>query len=311
MAATDDLGAQQPRAEPLRAERLRREVVAAAVQRRADQLGGYVPWQELTDFPLPDGSRERLVDPGRGGIWNPRGYAATLSIVTSPDGPYPDREIDGGLLQYSYQSGPEGGKNLKLRAALELGLAVIRFNKVAKGIYAPIFPVFVVGDNPVAREFTLTVDEVMRLVPPGQTLSPVEKAYAARIISQRVHQPAFRARVMLAYEGCCTVCNLRHPELLDAAHIIEDGKPGGDPVVTNGLSLCKIHHAAYDRRLLGISPDYRVHINDDLLHEIDGPMLRHGLQEMNGREIALPSQRRDRPDAARLETRFADFRAAS
>jgi putative restriction endonuclease len=295
----------------LDAERLRREVIAAALQQRVDELGGYIPWQDLTDFPLPDGSRERLVDPGKGGIWNPKSYAATLSIITSPDGPYPDREIDGGLLQYSYQKGPEGGKNLKMRAAMEHHLPLMRFNKIDRGVYAPIFPVFVIGDNPVTREFTLTVDQILRLVPPGAQLSPIEKVYAARIIQQRVHQPAFRARVMLAYEGTCTVCHLRHPELLDAAHIIEDGKVGGDPVVSNGLSLCKIHHAAYDRKLLGISPDYRVHINHSLLHEIDGPMLRHGLQEMNGQQITLPNRRRDRPDTERLKARFADFEAAS
>ncbi len=290
-------------------EYLRRELIAAALLRRADETGGYVSWGELSDFALPDGTVERLVDPGRGGIWNPRGYAATLTIVTSPDGPYPDREIDGGLLQYSYQKGPEGGKNLKLRAALELRLPVIRLNKVGANAYNPIYPVFVVGDNPITREFTLTVDEVLRSVPVGHQLSPIEKAYAARIIQQRVHQPAFRARVMLAYDGRCTVCDLKHPELLDAAHIIEDGEPGGDPVVTNGLSLCKIHHAAYDRRLMGIAPDYIVHINTDLLHEIDGPMLRHGLQEMHGRSLTTPTRRQDRPDPGRLEQRFTRFLA--
>jgi len=290
-------------------EYLRREVIAAALLRRADETGGYVSWGELSDFALPDGTVERLVDPGRGGIWNPRGYAATLTIVTSPDGPYPDREIDGGLLQYSYQKGPEGGKNLKLRAALELRLPVIRLNKVGTNAYNPIYPVFVVGDNPITREFTLTVDEVLRSVPVGHQLSPIEKAYAARIVQQRVHQPAFRARVMLAYDGRCTVCCLKHPELLDAAHIIEDGQPGGDPVVTNGLSLCKIHHAAYDRQLMGITPDYIVHINTDLLHEVDGPMLRHGLQEMHGHSLTTPARRQDRPDPDRLEQRFTRFLA--
>ena len=290
-------------------ELLRREVIAAALLRRADELGGYVPWDELTDFPLPDGTRHRLVDPGKGGIWNPKDYVATLSIITSPDGPYPDREIEGGLLQYSYQKGPEGGKNLKMRAAREHGLPIIRLNKIAKGAYAPIYPVYVVDDNPIMREFTLTVDEVLRLVPTGHALTQIEKAYAARIIQQRVHQPAFRARIMLAYEGTCSVCQLRHPELLDAAHIIEDGQPGGDPVVPNGLSLCKIHHAAYDRRLLGVSPEYRVHVNARLLEEVDGPMLRHGLQEMNGRDLALPAHRVDRPDPSRLEVRFSQFLA--
>jgi putative restriction endonuclease len=289
-------------------ELLRREVIAAALLRRADELGGYVPWDELTDFPLPDGTRQRLVDPGKGGIWNPKDFVATLSIITSPNGPYPDREIDGGLLQYSYQKGPEGGKNLKMRAAREHGLPIIRLNKIAKGAYASIYPVYVVDDNPIMREFTLTLDEMLRLVPSGHALTRIEKAYAARIIQQRVHQPAFRARIMLAYEGTCSVCQLRHPELLDAAHI-EDGQPGGDPVVPNGLSLCKIHHAAYDRRLLGISPDYRVHVNARLLEEVDGPMLRHGLQEMNDRDLALPAHRVDRPDPSRLEVRFTQFLA--
>ena len=89
-------------------------MVAAAVQQRSEELGGYVPLDELADFPLHDGTRLRLIDPGGGGIWNPKAFVATLSITTSPTGPYPDRELKGGLLQYSYQSGPEGGKNLKV-----------------------------------------------------------------------------------------------------------------------------------------------------------------------------------------------------
>ncbi|QIM22366.1 HNH endonuclease [Phycicoccus sp. HDW14] len=192
---------------------------------------------------------------------------------------------------------------------MELQLPVIRLNKIGPNAYNPIYPVFVVGDNPIIREFTLTVDEVLRSVPLGHELSPIEKAYAARIVQQRVHQPAFRAQVMLAYAGQCTVCSLKHPELLDAAHIIEDGQPGGDPVVSNGLSLCKIHHAAYDRRLMGISPECVVEINGRLLEEVDGPMLRHGLQEMHGRPLVIPTRQQDRPDPDRLEQRYVKFLA--
>jgi hypothetical protein len=39
-------------------------------------------------------------------------------------------------------------------------------------------------------------------------------------------------------------------ELLDAAHILPDGHPKGEPVVPNGLALCKLHHAAFDRQRL-------------------------------------------------------------
>lgn len=289
------------------AELLRREVIAAALRVRAEELGGAISLAELSDFELPDGTRQRLFDPGKGGIWNPKDFVATLAIVTSPDGPYADRE-SGGLLTYSYQKGPEGGKNLKLRRALELNLPVIRFNKIAPNYYAPIYPVYVVGDNPITREFTLTVDEAIRAIPSAE-MSPIEKLYAARIVQQRVHQPAFRARVMLAYDRQCTVCDLKHVELLDAAHIIEDSSEQGTPEVTNGLSLCKIHHAAYDRKFLGISPDYVVRINKPLLAEVDGPMLKHGIQEMHGRPLSLPAAKKDRPDPDRLAERFDIFMA--
>ena len=94
------------------------------------------------------------------------------------------------------------------------------------------------------------------------------------------------------------------------------GSTGGDheqhglPIVENGLSLCKIHHAAFDANLLGIAPGYVVHINRALMDENDGPMLRHGLQEMDSRLLNLPARASDRPAADRLAERFDEFRAA-
>lgn len=291
-------------------ELLLREVIAAALQARAEEMGGSVHLRELSSFPLPDGSRMRLIDGGGGGIWNPRELAATLAITTSPDGPYNDREEEDGLLHYAYQRGPGEGKNAKMRQALELQLPLIRFTKIIPNWYAPTFPVYVIGDNPIAREFTLALDEVIRSVPTTKALTPLEKDYATRLVRQRVHQPAFRARIMLAYERRCAICVLKHVELLDAAHIIEDGNDWGEPVVQNGLSLCKIHHAAYDLGLLGISPDYQIRVNRDLLDEVDGPMLKHGLQEMDGRRLYVPERRNEQPDPERLNHRWKHFRCA-
>lgn len=299
-------------AQEARAERLLREVIAAALLARAEELGGAIHLEELGDFPLPDGTRWRLIDPGGGGIWNPSALTATLAITTSPDGPYNDREEEGGLLHYAYQgkAGSSDGKNTKMVRAFEFGLPLIRYTKVMPNWYVPTFPVYVVGNNPIVREFTLALDESIRAIPSESTMSAVEKAYATRLVRQRVHQPAFRARVMLAYERRCAICVLKHVELLDAAHIIEDGNDWGDPVVTNGLSLCKIHHAAYDRQLLGISPDYVVRVNRGLLREVDGPMLKHGLQEMDGRTLHVPVKGSDQPDRDRLDQRFQGFLSA-
>jgi hypothetical protein len=62
----------------------------------------------------------------------------------------------------------------------------------------------------------------------------------------------------------------------------------GQPVVTNGLPLSKIHHAAFDANLIGIEPDYRVHVSDRLLEIHDGPFLELGLKRIAGTLIDLP-----------------------
>lgn len=103
---------------------------------------------------------------------------------------------------------------------------------------------------------------------------------------------------------------LRKAPLLDAAHITPDPAGHGYPVVTNGMALCKIHHAAYDEKILGISPDYNVHISPRVLAEVDGPMLKYGLQEMNRRPLWLPAHSKEQPDRDRLSARFEEFKQA-
>ncbi len=71
--------------------------------------------------------------------------------------------------------------------------------------------------------------------------------------------------------------------------------------------MCKIHHSAYDQNFLGITPDYEVRISQKLLEEVDGPMLKHGLQEMNGIKINLPAANADMPDRDALNYRFSLF----
>jgi putative restriction endonuclease len=100
------------------------------------------------------------------------------------------------------------------------------------------------------------------------------------------------------------------PPSVDAAHILEDRHERGLPEVPNGLALCKIHHSAYDVNILGVSPDYRVHIRSDVLREHDGPMLKWGLQEMDRAELWVPGREGQRPNREFLAERFGRFRAA-
>jgi putative restriction endonuclease len=89
-----------------------------------------------------------------------------------------------------------------------------------------------------------------------------ERRYALREVKTRLHQASFRDAVLAAYGGRCAISHLPEPRLLDAAHIIMDADEQlGQPVVSNGLPLTKLHHAAFDANLIGIDPDYRIHVS--------------------------------------------------
>lgn len=245
------------------------------------------------------------------GIWNPKSFDETLSILTGVNSPYDDRQEDGQdlYLRYSYQA-RDGGDNTKLKKAFLEGTPLIYFEAQRAGAYIARYPVYVVQDDEEKREFVVALDEQLRLYgdPAGQPEE--QKTYVQRLIRSRVHQPAFRWNVMQAYQETCAVCHLKHVELLDAAHIIPDSHELGSAHVTNGLSLCKIHHAAYDKNLLGITPDFEVKINEELLLEIDGPMLKHGIQEMHNRKILLPPVAEKIPKKENLDFRYKEFLAA-
>lgn len=266
--------------------------------------GGVVTRAQLEAFSYA-GEQLKLIDYSRG-IRNPRQLGATLSILSQPKGPYDDVETEDGLLRYAYRDGdPNGGDNRKLRRAAELGVPLVLLQGIAPGVFVPTFPVYVVADDPVGRYVEIAVDENLRFLA-DSTPTADTREYAERLTKLRLHQPVFRARVLRAYERACAICRLKHVDLLDAAHIVSDAE-GGQPVVPNGLSLCKIHHAAYDRGIVGVRPDYVVQVRPDVLLEVDGPMLKHGIQEVHGWRLELPKGIKERPDRNLLERRWSSF----
>lgn len=263
--------------------------------------------EELINYTFK-GERIPLLDTGRG-IRNPADFDSTLTVMTSSkQTEYSDGISPEGLVTYSYQS-REGGDNVKLRNAFENGDPLVYFLGVRPGYFVAFYPVYIVHDDPVRRVVSIALDESLRYFDDPLNLKEYERRYAERLVKTRLHQPMFRARVLRAYETSCAICNLKHAELLDAAHIIADAYIGGVAEVTNGLALCKIHHASYDQNLLGITPDYEVRINGNLLNEVDGPMLRHGLQDMHGRPLTLPQRPAHYPSREKLAEKFASFAA--
>jgi putative restriction endonuclease len=192
-------------------------------------------------------------------------------------------------------------------------LPLIYFWGVRKGLYQALAPVVIMADDLASRTFTVACEDIELLRPdlPREVTEDVRRSYKTRLALQRLHQAVFRRDVLDAYSETCAVCRLRVKSLLDAAHILADSHPLGDPVIPNGLALCKIHHAAFDQNIIGIRPDAVVELNHELLEATDGPMLRHGLQGVHHTRLWVPQARAKHPDPDRLEIRYDEFRRAS
>jgi len=271
---------------------------------------------------LYNGERIPFVNQQRG-IFKPRKMRFLLSIRTV----FPKR---GGKVWYDDQrhvhsqifegdetvnyafmgQNPDAADNRWLREAFENQIPLIYFLGIAPARYHPICPVFIVGWDAKTLKATVSfsASEQGSLKPPE---SAAERRYALRIVQQRLHQASFREAVITAYDNRCALSGLPEPLLLDAAHIIVDkDELLGQPVVPNGIPLSKIHHAAFDAHLIGIDPDYNVHVSDRLLELHDGPLLE-ALKKLNRGTIHLPTRIKDCPDRDRLALRFERFKAVA
>jgi putative restriction endonuclease len=233
---------------------------------------------------------------------------AALSVLTSSKSPYgADEEAENGYW-YAYRAGEKGeSDNQYLRAAHRLQVPIIYFRSFEKGWYTPIYPVFVEHDDPITRRVFLSPG-VATVMGDSEPVVGVTREYTMQMTKRRLHQGRFRGLVMQAYAQKCTICQLKEPRLLEAAHIRADSHPDSASTVTNGLSLCSIHHRAYDEALVGIDPDYRVHVAKEMLEEKDGPMLDL-LNASHGNTIVLPRRVEQQPDRELLAERFERFAA--
>jgi putative restriction endonuclease len=238
---------------------------------------------------------------------------AALSINTSFKSPYNDEETPEGV-SYAYRDAAiDHPDNRALLRAYAEQTPFVYFVATRPGYYSAEYPMFITADDRAAKRVLVAPGK--RIGPPDELEvvsieDPLERSYAVRETRVRLHQRRFRGRVLFAYSNRCTICQLKEVRLLDAAHIAGDLEDRGEPVVSNGLSLCSIHHRAFDQGLVGVSPDYEVRVSRRLLEEEDGPMLEL-LKGFHERPIELPSRRAWRPDRERLAERFERFEAIS
>jgi putative restriction endonuclease len=289
--------------------------------RALNETSDHLTSTELKPGFLFRGERVPLINPQRG-IFKPQQMRYLLSIKTvfpKPGGKvwYDDqREVHRQIFQgdesvdYAFMgNNPDAADNRWLKEAYDNQIPIIYFLGIAPGRYQALLPTFISGWDGQALKTRVTFG------PNPETVAPptdsAERRYALRTVKQRLHQATFREAVIAAYDGRCAFSNLPETLLLDAAHIVADGDERfGQPVVTNGIPLSKIHHAAFDAHLIGIDPDFRMHVSDRLLGQKDGPMLE-ALKQLDGRNIRMPGRSKDRPDRDRLAMRFERFKAVA
>lgn len=287
----------------------------AALGRLQREFGEDVPYRGGLDRRFTfDGAQIPFLAPAKG-IFRARAQKgpAALSINTSIASPYDDGAASMGFA-YAYRRGDiEQPDNRALRAACESRAPLVYFVGSRPGWYVPVYPVTIVADHPEGNHVIVSMGEVLGVESVSESFVgedvEIQRAWSYRTVRTRLHQARFRGMVLPAYKSSCAMCRLKEVRLLDAAHIVPDSMTGGVAAIRNGLSLCSIHHRAYDKNLVAVTPDYAIQVARRLLEDTDGPMLEL-LKGFHGDQILLPSSPQKRPDRQLLEQRLIEFNAA-
>jgi putative restriction endonuclease len=283
------------------------------------QVGDVMPRETLIAGFQFEGRRVPLMSPQQG-IFKPAIMELPLSLTTVPvvpgkERPYED-EIGEDGIRYRYRgTDPNHRDNAGVRLAMLRRVPLVYFHGIVPGRYQAEWPAYVAYDDPGSLTFTVLVDT--RVSFQGQSDYVAEdtreetRRYITAAVQKRLHQRTFRQRVITAYREHCAICRLRHQELLEAAHILPDGHPRGVPSIPNGIALCKLHHAAFDAHIIGVTPDYQIEVRSDVLVEEDGPMLLHGLQGFHGAILRTPRSDVLKPNRDFLAERYELFRRSA
>lgn len=298
-----------------------RAAAFAAIEKLSREWGGQVPWDAIRVGFQADGELVLFANQAKG-IFKPQQMSAALSIKTTVPRPgrspwYRDQgsgsaNLDGatGLLRYDLaRGGWADPTNRALWTAMQRDAPLIYFMGLAPAMYQPIFPVWVKEFKQEEGYVLLaTVDfEAVRIGSADTAREGIEASYSSAMIRTRNHQAWFSTRTKAAYQWRCAFSGLPIRELLVGAHIVPDAE-GGPPSVQNGICMSALHHVAFDSHLIGVDPDFRIHVSSRLNEQEDGDLLA-ALKDLDGTPLRLPIEREDWPDRIFLERRFVHFRS--
>ena len=302
-----------------------RAAAFAAMEKLCLKEGGRVSWEAINAGFEIDGQKILFANRARG-IFKPRQLEAALSIKTTVprqgrqlwyrDQVFGDESQQeyAGLLRYELaRRGLADPTNRALRVAWERKVPLIYLAGVAPSVYQPVFPVWIEDFRPKDGYVLVATADFEHH---GQSSvvasrfalpSEIETIYSLTLSRTRNHQAWFSMRTKAAYGWRCAFSGLPVRELLVGAHIVPDAE-GGPAAVRNGICMSTLHHNAFDANLLGVDPDFGIHVSPKLRDQNDGDLLV-SLKGLDGSKLRLPAESADRPARELLERRFAGFRA--
>jgi putative restriction endonuclease len=118
----------------------------------------------------------------------------------------------------------------------------------------------------------------------------------------------FKKIVPQIYNYSCCISGMRiiasrEIQMIDACHIIPFSE-SHDDTISNGISLCPNLHRAFDRGLIAIDEDYRVHVSNSFSEST----VDYSIKQYEGKELLLPKNEKHFPSTQNLlwhkENRF-------
>jgi putative restriction endonuclease len=154
----------------------------------------------------------------------------------------------------------------------------------------------------VADLVNATPEDERELLDSSEDEAEASRRYQLVETMRAFRDARFRPAVLQAYSHQCAICEISL-NLVDAAHIIPVRHPRSTDDVTNGVALCRLHHAAFDNGLVGIRPDYGVIENPQVITRLRDLGFLLGIEEFRGltrNRLRHPRALEVRPDIACL-----------
>lgn len=176
------------------------------------------------------------------------------------------------------------------------GQSVISFKPDYLGLYL---------EN-ISNIHLLSEDELLALITTSDTLNvqnqngevDFHEGHLTITHTRYKRDPRFKSIVYDAYDNRCAMCGIQL-ELIEAAHIVPHSHEKGTDDIGNGISLCALHHTAYDRSLIYFDNEFNILINDSKMKYLEKVGLDSGFRKFQSLafdKIQLPTNHTLRPN---------------